>query len=204
MIGVGWLASLNGYAIDASLVCVALFAGVGIALLRVRLGERLCRQFVDPGLIAFALSASAMLLGVEFDLGPRGLAVLASWCVTTPWSAVDAVLAKVVLLPTMHALMLAVCVAHMLFATPTEAGGAGDRGAQNHHWWRRCQRCALVLLTLPAVLLATDFLVLGGDRLAPTSANQGDWLSVVMVLMMAIAMSVCSVAIQHVLPVRRA
>lgn len=194
-LGAGWLASLNGY--DYYLpVCLAAFViGGFITFLRGRLRPAVRAFFLDPVLAVFALSAIALLIGVGFDLGPRGLAVLASWCVTTPWSAGDLLLAKLALLPTAHGLMIGVCLLHMLLAQSNQTRATVE-GKPRWHWWRRCQRCGFVLLLLPAVVLLTDALVLTGVDQRATS----EWLSAAMVLTMATLMAVCAVVIQRLLP----
>lgn len=193
--GAGWISSLNGYGFYLPFVLAGLVAGAGIVALRLYLPTRVQARFLDPALVAFAISAVAMLVGIEFDLGPRGLAVLGSWCVTNPWSADDLLLAKLSLLPTAHSLMLVACVLHMLL-TPVKQGRGVTPGFGGRTWLRRCQRCALVLVSLPLILLSTDALLLGASPQPALVTARDEWLSAAMVLTMAALMGLSVVVIQ--------
>ncbi len=199
----GWLSSLNGYGVYLPLVMPAFAFGVALVALRMRLPTRVRTQVLNPALVAFAGAVVAMLVGSEIDLGPRGLAVLASWCVTTPLSAADLLFAKLALLPTAHALMVAACMLHLLVARedPAHVLDAGPLTAgRRPDWWRRCQRCALVALSLPLVLLATDSLVLGIADPSALNGARSDWLSTAMVLTMAALMALSAVVIRWLTP----
>lgn len=104
------------------------------------------------------------LAGVWLEFGPRGLAVLGSWCMTTPLVGIDLLLAKTERLPALPVGMALASSIAMLMLSKA-------RG-----WRPRLLCCALMLLGLPLAIATADWLALS------LLGNVSDWLALAMLL----------------------
>ena len=125
------------------------------------------------------------LAGVWLEFGSRGLAVLGSWCVTTPLSGVELLLAKAERLP---ALPLGMAAASMLAMLAL---------AQVSSLRERLQCCAFMLLGMPIALGAADLLVL--NLLGAGS----DWVAPLMLALGTSAMAIWSAGVLSITEQRR-
>ncbi len=90
-------------------------------------------------------AVAGWLCGLQAELGPFGLAILSSWCETTTFNGLQAVIAKFNMLPLSHLGMFAGGLIGMLAAVPWRDGAA--RGG-------RC--CVLAAFAMPLGYCLSD------------------------------------------------